>query len=115
MIGKGKAGVVSALKGFYTTHNSAFNGVLEKLPEALWSGPRKAKDSLNGREAHLPPIDQVVATQNSASVSNSLGEADVRMQEHATSQPRAGHSQPLSELGHQDRTYGRTPEAGRHS
>jgi len=82
MIAKSNADIVKALRGFFDTHITSLNGVMEKLPDSLKAEFKGLRDSLNEQLSKLPALDQVPA--DAAVALNSAAEAIVWMQDYAT-------------------------------
>ena len=75
---------VAALRGFYTNHIQALNGVLGKLPEGLRGELQQLKDRLNTQLEGLKPVDPAPADKDATWALNGLADALVRIQEYAS-------------------------------
>lgn len=72
------------LRGFYTEHLTALNGLLDKAPAAIKAELQALYDSLNAQLAKLPPLEQVPAAQEAGWALNALSDAWAHMQEYTT-------------------------------
>ena len=72
-------------KEWGTTHLTALNGIVDKLPEGVRAEWQKMRDTLNDMLSKLKPIDQVPMAQDASYALNSFAATMANLMEYADS------------------------------
>lgn len=80
-----KEELAAFLKGIFTPHVTALQGIMDQVPDALKPHFRKLKDELDTSLGRLQPTDQVPAALDAHYTLQSLCSALERLQEHSQS------------------------------